>query len=94
MLSLDQRVALSPDVVYRTVGQEAVVLHLDSGIYFGLNEVGSRIWELALEHDLRTVCDTLSQEFDAPRDVIEGDVLALVSTLLEKHLVVLGEGTT
>lgn len=94
MLSLDQRVALSPDVVYRTVGQEAVVLHLDSGIYFGLNEVGCRIWELALEHDLRTVCDTLSREFDAPRDVIEGDVLALVSTLLEKHLVVLGEGTT
>jgi hypothetical protein len=89
MVSLDQRVALSPDVVYRTLGAEAVVLHLDTGIYFGLNEVGNRIWELALEHDLRTVCERLADEYDAPRDVIERDVLALVSALLAKQLVVL-----
>jgi hypothetical protein len=93
MLSLDHRVSMSPDVVYRTLGDEAVVLNLDSGMYFGLNGVGNRIWELVLEHDLRTVCELLSREFDAPRDVIERDVIALVQALLEKKLVVhAGEG--
>jgi hypothetical protein len=91
MLSLDERVRLSPDVVYRTLGSEAVVLHLDSGIYFGLNEVGNRIWQLALEHDLRHVCDELVSEFDAPREVIEHDVLTLIDQLLTKKLVVLAE---
>jgi hypothetical protein len=88
MVTLDQRVAMSPDVVYRTLGSEAVVLNLETGIYFGLNEVGSRIWTLAIEHDLRTVCRRLAEEFDATPQIIENDVLRLVATLLEKGLVV------
>jgi hypothetical protein len=86
MLSPDQRVAMSPDVIYRTIGEEAVLLNLETGIYFGLDPIGTRIWELALEHDVRTVCRTLEAEFDATPEVIERDVLALLDSLLAKGL--------
>ena len=87
-ISLDERVAMSDDVVYRALGVEAIVLDLKSGIYFGLNEVGKRIWELTLEHDLRSVCQHLLTEFDGQPDVIERDVLELVDALMAKGLVV------
>ena len=88
MVSLSDRFVLSPDVVYRTLGAEAIVLNLETGIYFGLDQIGNRVWELILQHDLRTACDMLATEFDAPREVIERDVVDLVSALLTKNLVV------
>jgi len=87
MVSLDDRITMGPDVVYRSLGGEAILLNLETGIYFGLNESGTRIWELAEQHDLRTVCARLAAEFDAPLEVIERDVLELVSALVDKHLV-------
>ncbi|HXG89492.1 MAG TPA: PqqD family protein [Vicinamibacterales bacterium] len=86
-LSLDDRVTMSDDVVYRALGAEAIVLDLKSGVYFGLNDAGTRIWSLAAEHDLRTVCRHLAAEFEAASDVIERDVLDLISQLVDKQLV-------
>ena len=91
MLSLDQRISISPDVVYRKLGVEGVILHLETGIYFGLNEAGNRIWELAQEHDLRTTCARLAEEYDAPPEVIQRDVLALVARLADKQLIVVAQ---
>ena len=57
---------LSPDVLYRDLEGQAVILDLSSGLYFGLNEVGTRIWTLIGEG--RTVADIaqiLSHEYAA-----------------------------
>lgn len=86
-LSLTDRVTMSDDVVYRALGAEAIVLDLKSGIYFGLNEVGTRIWSLAVDHDLGNVCSQLATEFDAAPSAIERDVLELIEQLVAKQLV-------
>lgn len=87
-LSLDARVAPGPDVVSRDVDGELVLLDLESATYFGLNEVGSRMWTLLSEVDsLRGVCDALEQEYAAPRARLEHDLLELVATLRQKGLV-------
>lgn len=86
-LSLDDRVTMADDVVYRAVGTEAVVLDLAHGVYFGLNDTGTRIWALAVDHDLRGVCQELTREFAAPAATIEQDVLQLIGTLLDKNLI-------
>lgn len=87
MPALTDRVDVRPDVVFRALGTEAIILNLESGVYFGLNEVGARIWTLLLEHDLGTAVATLTAEYDAPADEIERDVLALVNELVAKGLV-------
>ena len=42
----DAALALSPDVIVRELSGESVVLDLASGRYFGLNAVGTRVWQL------------------------------------------------
>lgn len=78
----------SDDVLHQEVGGEAVLLDLASESYFGLDPVGSRIWELldgrvALEQ----VRDRLCDEYDAPPDRISADLMALAQSLLDAGLV-------
>ncbi|GAA0266978.1 hypothetical protein GCM10009127_03230 [Alteraurantiacibacter aestuarii] len=84
------KVETSDDVVSRSVGGEAVLLNLSSGTYFGLNEVGSAIWELLDKQSLNLagICDQIEEEFDVTRDQLESDVAALVEKLLENDLLI------
>jgi hypothetical protein len=88
MLTLDGRVAIPDVVVFRELDGEAVLLNLESGIYFGLDEVGTRIWQLAEEHrSLRRVWEALQSEYDVPAATLETDLLRFVGQLLAKGLV-------
>ena len=87
-LSLGQSVVAAPDVVSRELEGEAVLLNLETGIYFGLDPVGTRVWQLVqAPTPLGAVCDAMEREFDVERAVLERDVLALVERLREKGLV-------
>jgi hypothetical protein len=86
-MTLNDRVVPKPDVIFRALGSEAVVLNLESGTYFGLNSVGTRIWLLLEQHDVGGVCQQLEAEYEAPRERIEADVLALVDSLEGKGLI-------
>jgi len=88
-MQLTDRFTVSDDVVAREVGGEMVLLDLNSGQYFGLDTVGGRIWALLSErpHDLKELCDLIEAEFDAPRDRIEADLLALAKELRDQELI-------
>ena len=86
-LTLDDAVAPSDDVVFRELDGEAVLLNLETGIYFGLDAVGTRVWQLAVEHgSLRAVKDGLLREFDADDPVVEQDLLRIGEALIDKGL--------
>ena len=87
-LSLTDRVAPAPDVVFRALGDEAVVVSLDGGLYFGLDEVGARIWALLEHHDLGGVARALTAEYDVSRARAEEDVITFTEGLVARHLVV------
>ena len=88
-MQLSDRFTVSNDVVAREVGGEMVLLDLESGQYFGLDKVGGRVWELLSERpqDLAELCDQIETEFDAPREVIEADILELAAHLLDQALI-------
>lgn len=83
----------SDDVVSREVGGEFVLLDLASGMYFGLDPVGGRIWELLSDraHSLAELCDVIEAEFDAPREQIESDMIEIATALREKSLIVVSD---
>lgn len=89
-MTLGDKFEVSGDVVARKVGGETVLLDLGSGEYFGLDTVGGRIWELLSEkaQSIADLCNAIEAEFDAPREVIEADMLALVADLRERGLIV------
>lgn len=87
-VSLDSAFILARDTVFRDLDGEAVILDLASGVYFGLNAVGTRIWHLIEQHGrLDAVLDELCQEYDAARDELQRDLLDLVARLSDARLV-------
>jgi hypothetical protein len=86
-VSIASIVVLSKDAIFRDLNGEAVILDLASGAYFGLNQVGTRIWQLIEQHGrLRTVLDELCSEYDVGPDELERDLLDLVSRLADAGL--------
>ena len=86
--ALDAAFRIPDEVIFRELDGEAVVLNLDTGIYFGLDAVGTRIWRLLEERKpLQAVLDTLIDEYEAPPDRLQRDLLAFVERLNGKGLV-------
>ena len=70
------------------VADEAVILHLGSGTYFGLDEVGARIWELIAEpRRVEDVRDRLSEEYEVEPERCAADLLRLLGELAEHDLI-------
>jgi hypothetical protein len=87
-LSLDQHVRISESAVFRELDGESVIVHLDSSMYFGLDPVGTRLWQLIDAHgSLRSVFDAALAEFEVEPAVLERDLLDLVSDLAGRQLV-------
>ena len=86
-LTLASVVTIDPDVTFRELDGEIVILNLETGVYFGLDRVGARIWRLIEDHgSLGTVLSALRAEYDATAAVLEHDLLALVGDLCAKGL--------
>ena len=87
-LTLASRVRVSDDVVFRDLQGEAALLHLGSGVFFGLDPVGSRIWHLIRGHrTLRRVLDALLDEYEAAEEACGRDLLRFVAALRSHDLV-------
>lgn len=84
---LSAKAIIPPDVMARAVGEEVVILHLTKGAYFGLDEIGARVWYLLAEdRSLQQVCDTLLGEYEVTREDLQKDLLKLVSQLRDQGL--------
>ena len=82
------KVKVSEDVVFRILGDEAVILNLASGVYFGLDTVGTRMWQLMSEHgSTDKVIAAMLDEYDVEEGKLRGDLKKLIEQLNEKGLV-------
>lgn len=86
-ISLLDRLVIGDQVLFRQLEDEAVLLDLKSGKYFGLNDVGARAWQLILEHgSLSRVLEVLQEEYAAEPDLVQRDLLALAEQLVGRKL--------
>jgi hypothetical protein len=65
-----------------------VILNLNSGVYFGLNPVGARVWELLQEpRTVADVCATVRGEFDVEPERCERELMDLLEQMRTEGLV-------
>ena len=84
-----QKITISNEALSQEVNGETVILDLQSESYFGLDEVGTRIWQLLQEEkDLQKVFDALLQEYYVEAEQLEQDLIELVDKLIEAGLAV------
>ncbi|MCP4961970.1 MAG: PqqD family protein [Actinomycetia bacterium] len=88
MVSPDTVIRRSTEILYSGLGDQAVMMDLDAGAYYGLNVVGARIWALADEPIVLTqMVDRLVEEFEVERDECESAVSEFVADMIERKVV-------
>ncbi len=89
-MDLNQSISLSPDVISQEVSGETVLLDLQTENYFGLDEVGTRIWQLIKEtDDLNKIYRTLLDEYEVSDERLQNDLEVLLSEISELGLITL-----
>ncbi len=87
-MNLDTTLVRNHSLTTAELDGEVVMLSLETNRYYGLNSVGTRIWELlAQPKTLSAVCDILLQEYNVSREQCEREVLAVAEKLLDEKLV-------
>jgi hypothetical protein len=77
-----------PDVLIQEVQGESVLLNLNSGRYFGLDDIGTRMWQLiTTSPSLQGAYETLLAEYDVGADRLQQDLQNLIGKLAEHGLV-------
>ena len=79
-----------PSVIYKAVSDGGVLLHTGTEVYFGLNQIGARIWELLppTSRTLGELCSRIEKEHpDEEPATIRTDACALLGELMSQDLV-------
>ena len=87
-MNLHEKVVISQQAIAKEVGEELVILDLTAGTYFGLDAVGTRIWQLMGESkSLAEICEVMLDEYDVSRRELERDIMILAEELSTRNLI-------
>ena len=87
-MDLNQKVTFAETVFAQEVDGEMVLLDMESENYFGLDEVGTAIWQAMQEYgSLQEVYNALLEQYDVEAEVLENDLEDFVGKLVESGLV-------
>ena len=83
-------IARSPALISANVDDEIVIMSINKGHYFGLDDIASEVWRrLDQPSTLADLVESLVQDYDAPRETIERDVVELLRRMADQDLVTL-----
>ncbi|NOZ77747.1 MAG: PqqD family protein [Acidobacteria bacterium] len=82
------RFSIGEEVTGKVIDGEGVIIDLATGIYYSLNSVGSRFWEL-LEAGLPLgrMAETVAGELDVPEETVRRDLEDLIDTMENAGLI-------
>ena len=76
------------DLVSAELDGEAVILHLESGVYYSLDQVGAHIWVLIQQpRTINEIRDAILEEYEVAPDRCERDIVKLIEQLVDAGLV-------
>jgi coenzyme PQQ synthesis protein D (PqqD) len=93
VLAPDSKISRNEKAVARRLdeGEGGVILHLDTGAYHGVNEVGLLIWELLeTEQTMQELVAGVRDRVDEPPPQLEDDVASFLADVQERDLIVVG----
>ena len=93
-VSFDATVVAAREQVSCDLGGEEVILGIKAGAYYGLDPVGSRIWQLVQQPTTpRAIHARLLEEFEVEPERCEQDLLALLADLAGEGLLEVSNGS-
>jgi hypothetical protein len=87
-IPLTSHACANKDVVFRDLEGEMVLLNLKTGVYFGLDATGTKIWHLIqAQRSLQEIRDALLEEYEVEQARCEDDLLKFIGQLQERDLI-------
>lgn len=87
MLRFSDRTTAPAHVLVRVLDQESVLLNLETERYFGLDETGTRMWQLVTaSQDIEAAYQELLAEFDVEPELLRTHLTDLLGQLVENGL--------
>lgn len=87
MVPFTSQVRVAEDVLLSKVQGECVLLHLGNETYYGLDEVGTRMWEVLTTADsIQAAFEVLAQEYDVEPQQLRQDLSELLDKLTAQGL--------
>jgi hypothetical protein len=87
-VSVDSTVVAAESQVSSDLGEEVAILDFKAGVYYGLDDVGARVWQLVQQP--KKVCEirnALLEEYEVEPDRCERDLIALLRRLADEELI-------
>lgn len=89
-IDFDTRVSIPDHVLFRELDGEAVMLNLEDESYYGLDEVGTRMWTvLSASKNIAEAHNSLIAEYDVDAEQLAADMVSFVRELHNQGLVVI-----
>ena len=93
-LSDKSRIVVSKDQVSCDLAGEAAILNLKNGVYYGLDSVGARIWNLVQEpRAVAEIQNAITNEYDVEPERCARDLVDLLEKLLAEGLIEVKDGS-
>lgn len=87
-LSLHTIVVATSEQVSCPLGEESAILNLKNSVYYGMNPVGARVWDLLKQpKSVTELRNALLEEFEVDEVRCGGDLLALLETMRSEGLI-------
>jgi Coenzyme PQQ synthesis protein D (PqqD) len=87
MVSLTDRAAVPAHVLVRILDQESVLLNLETEQYFGLDETGTRMWQLVTASpNIDSAYQELLAEYDVDPEMLRSNLVELLDRLVDSGL--------
>ena len=87
-IDLDSVVSISEDQISRELDMETCIMNTAAGMFYGVDQVGMRIWQLLHERiSVAAICQQLEQEYQVTPAQCREDVLTFLAKLAEQGLI-------
>jgi len=87
MVTFSDRTAIPQHVLVRVLDRESVLLNLETEVYFGLDETGTRMWQLVTTSpNINAAYQELLAEFDVEPELLRTNLAELLGRLVENGL--------
>lgn len=88
IIKMDSKLTRNNDIIFSDMDGETVMMSIDNGEYYGINPIGSRIWNaLETPHTPSEIIDMLLPHFDVTREQCLKDVIPFLERMVEKGII-------
>ncbi|MFC2086797.1 lasso peptide biosynthesis PqqD family chaperone [Bacteroidota bacterium] len=88
LLNLESVINRNPNIIASEIDEEKVMMSIEMGEYFGIDKIGSRIWDMIEKKiKIKELIENLQEEFEVDQPTCEHDVFEFLTELYNKKLI-------